>query len=153
MAARWTVHSSTWISLTQMPSRCLWDRFHAPGQKQNSESSLSLSELCIRSTSFVTARQIPLRAKVGSGQKNTVPTVWFNVPQRLKNVMSGIWHLLLLKYRLTIAFTLLISFIWLLLFKQAKRKTPQRVMLYSSTSWRHRDALLVCACSAAVFVL
>lgn len=103
----------------------------------------------------------PPQSKGRLGQKMPVPTVWFNVPQRLKNVMfpglvltfSGIWHLLLLKYRLTIAFTLLISFIWLSLFKQAKRKTPQRVMLYSSTSWRHGDALLVCTCSAALFVL
>lgn len=68
MAARWTAHSNTWISLTQMPSRCLWGRFRAPGQKRNYESFLSPLEPCIRSTSSVTARQIPLRAKVGSGQ-------------------------------------------------------------------------------------
>lgn len=62
--ARWTEHWSTQTSPTRTPSRCLWVRFHAPGQRRSWRNCLSRTGPFTRSTSSETAARTPHRVKV-----------------------------------------------------------------------------------------
>lgn len=58
----WTTPTNPMLT----PSRCLWDRFRGPGQKNSFESCLSLMGPSMRLMFFETAARIHLRVKVSA---------------------------------------------------------------------------------------